>query len=337
MKLRLGLVGLGPNWTQRHEPALRALSDRFEIRVVCDAVAHRAGQVAADFKARTVDSFRAVAAAEDVDAILLLSARWFGALPILAACETGKAVYCGASLELSAEQAVNVRARVREAGIAFMAEFPYRLAPATIRLQELMATRLGRPRMLFCNQRHTAERGNHGASPHSVNMRQMIEMVDWCRYLVDCEPSTVLGVAHAERDHMTREDYLLMMLDFSPAGEFGTGVQAQIACGSYVRAEWSEATSFRRPADLQVVCEKGIAFIDLPSSLVWFDDAGQHMESLANERPVGEQLLMHFHRQVSSLLLKTSSLEDAYRAMSIVIAAQTSYSEGRRVECGPGR
>ncbi len=335
MKLRLGLVGLGPNWLQRHEPALRALSDRFEIRVVCDAVAHRAGQVAADFKARTVDSFRAVAAAEDVDAILLLSARWFGALPILAACEAGKAVYCGASLELSAEQADNVRAQVREAGIAFMAEFPYRLAPATIRLQELMATRLGRPRMLFCNQRHTAEKAN-GASPHTVNMRQMIEMVDWCRYLVDCEPSTVLGVAHAERDQMKREDYLLMMLDFSPAGEFGTGVQAQIACGSYVRAEWSEATSFRRPADLQVVCEKGIAFIDLPNSLVWFDSAGQHMESLGNERPVGEQLLMHFHRQVSSLLLKTSSLEDAYRAMSIVIAAQASYSEGRRVECGPG-
>jgi predicted dehydrogenase len=189
--------------------------------------------------------------------------------------------------------------------------------------------------MLFCNQRHTASKNNVAGSPHSVNMRQMIEMVDWCRYLVDCEPASVLGIAHAERTHLAHEDYLLMMLDFSATGEFGTGVQAQIACGSYVRAEWSEATSFRRPADLQVVCEKGIAFIDLPSSLVWFDDAGQHMESLGSERPVGEQLLMHFHRQVNSLLLKSSSLEDAYRAMSIVIAAQQSYAEGRRMACGP--
>jgi predicted dehydrogenase len=334
LKLRLGVVGLGPNWANRHEPALRALSDRFEIRVVCDPVAHRAAQVACEWKSRTVDSFRAVAFAEDVDAVLLLSARWFGALPILAACEAGKAVYCGASLELTAAQADEVRTQVRDAGIAFMAEFPYRLAPATIRLQELMATRLGRPRILFCNQRHTASRNQLQTSPHSVNMRQMIEMVDWCRYLVDCEPSTVLGIAHADLEELSRDDYLLMMLDFSAPGKFGVGVQAQIACGSYVREEWSEATSFRRPADLQVVCEGGIAFVDLPSSLVWFDDAGQHMESLGSERPVGEQLLMHFHRQVASLLLKTSSLEDAYRAMSIVIAAQRSYSEGRRVECG---
>ena len=187
--------------------------------------------------------------------------------------------------------------------------------------------------MLFCNQRHMATRNNRHGLPHSVNMRQMIEMVDWCRYLVDCEPSTVLGVAHSGCNGVPHEDYLLIMLDFSPRGKFGVGVQAQIACGSYVRGDWSEATSFRRPADLQVVCERGIAFVDLPNSLVWFDDAGQHMESLGSERPVGEQLLMHFHRQVASLLLKTSSLEDAYRAMSIVIAGERSYVEGRRVDC----
>ena len=36
---------------------------------------------------------------------------------------------------------------------------------------------------------------------------------------------------------------------------------------------------FRRPADLKVVCERGIAFVDLPQTVAWFDDAGQHLGS----------------------------------------------------------
>lgn len=334
MRIRIGLIGLGNNWNNRHQPALRALSDRFEIRVVCDPVAHRAEQVARSFNARTSASFRDVAFAPDVDAILLLSAKWFGSLPIVAACEAGKAVYCGASLDLNSAEADQLRQTVREAGIAFMAEFPFRLAPATLRLQELMATRLGKPQLLFCNQRHTASARQDGASPHTVNMRQTIEMVDWCRYLVGSEPTSVLGTAHAQQSDIQAEDYLLVMLDFSRPGDESCGAQAQIACGSYVKPAWSEATAFRRPADLQCVCERGVAFVDLPASLVWFDSAGQHTESLDSERPVGEQLLMMFHRQVESLVLKTASLEDAYRAMSIVIAAQQSHLEGRRMPCG---
>ena len=352
LKLRLGLIGLGPNWTNRHEPALRALADRYEVRAICDPVAHRAEQVAHQWNARAVDSFRDVVFADDIDAVLFLSARWFGALPIVAACEAGKAIYCGASLELSANEAAKLRHTVRQAGVAFMAEFPFRLAPATVRLQELFATHLGKPRLLFCNQRHERSAtldATHprASSPYSqvkrppspaVKMRQTVERVDWCRYLVGEEPTSVVGSIHAPTESPTAssdgvDDFLMMMLDFSPTGQIGVGPQAQISSGSYIHGTWPEAIAFRRPADLQVVCERGIAFVDLPSSLVWFDSAGQHTESLDAEKPVGEQLLLHFHRQVNSLLLKTASLEDAYRATSIVIAATQSHREGRRVPC----
>jgi len=123
-----------------------------------------------------------------------------------------------------------------------------------------------------------------------------------------------------------------MTLDFSPAGEIGTGAVAQIACGSYVAPQWQEATAFRRPADLQVVCQRGIAFLDLPHTVVWFDEAGQHSELLDHDRPVGEQLLLHFHRQVNSLVLKSASLEDAFKALTIVNRAQESYVQRRRFE-----
>jgi predicted dehydrogenase len=342
MKLRVGVIGLGKAWEARHAPALRALADRFEVRAFCDPVAHRAQEIAQRWPARACDSFRTLTNGDDVDAVLLLSARWYGVLPILAACDAGKAIYCSAALDLDTSEAAEVRRRVREAGIAFMAEFPCRLAPATLRLKELMATRLGRPRLLFCNRRHTAQAAS--SRPYSADMRQLIEMVDWCRDVVGVEASSVVGASHASaevgaceaggKDYQSPKDYLVMTLDFSPPGQVGVGPVAQIACGSYVAPQWHEAAAFRRPADLQVVCQRGIAFLDLPHTLVWFDEAGQHSELLDHDRPVGEQLLLHFHRQVSSLVLKTSSLEDAYRALTIVDRAQESYAQGHRIELG---
>lgn len=337
MKLRIGVVGLGKAWDSRHAPALRSLADRFEVRAFCDPVAHRAAEVAQRWPARTCDGFRALAESEDIDAVMLLSARWYGALPILAACDAGKAIYCAAALDLDTSEADTVRQRVRDAGVAFMAEFPCRLAPATLRLKELMATRLGRPRLLFCNRRQTSR--TTGNLSYMSDMRQLIEMVDWCRDVVDEEATSVVGAGHSSspagcKDGPERpsKDYLIMTLDFSPAGEVGTGPVAQIACGSYVDPQWQDAAAFRRPADLQVVCQRGIAFLDLPHTVIWFDDAGQHSELLDHDRPVGEQLLLHFHRQVSSLVLKTASLEDAFMALTIVNRAQDSYVQGRRLE-----
>ncbi len=120
-------------------------------------------------------------------------------------------------------------------------------------------------------------------------------------------------------------DYQMMSLDFSSPGRpLGTGALAQISCSRYLRSNWPEAVSFRPPAELQVCCERGVAFVDLPSTLVWFDEAGRHQESLGSERPVGEQMLMQFHRAVTSLVRKTGDLEDAYRALQVVLAAQES-------------
>src|SRR5262245_7686732 len=123
MKLRVGIVGLGEAWDTRHRPALRALSDRFEVKAVCCEVAHLAEQAARDFAACEVDGFRALCAREDVDVILILAPEWYGPLPVVAACDFGKSVYCGAALDFEEPaQAQSLRERVEQAGIAFMAE-----------------------------------------------------------------------------------------------------------------------------------------------------------------------------------------------------------------------
>jgi len=335
MKLRVGIVGIGEAWESRQRSALRALSDRFEVRAVCCEVAHLAQQAAREFGAAEVSGFRALCAREDVDVVLVLAPEWYGPLPIFAACDYGKSVYCGAALDIdNPEEARQLRQRIEQAGIAFMAEFPRRLAPATLRLKELIATRLGPPKLLFCHRRSTID---PGAPPQRrgrncpTMLREMIEQVDWCRYVAGLEPTSVVGIEHGTIDSADGDDYRMMSLDFSPSGKLGEGPIAQISCGRYMPTAWPEAVSFRPPAALQVCCERGVAFIDLPASLVWFDAAGRHMESLDSERPVGERLLMHFYRAVTSLVRRTDDVEDAYRALSIVLAARQSFTTGKRI------
>ena len=335
MKLRVGLVGLGPAWESRYRPALRALGDRFEVRAVCDPVAHLAAQASREFHAACVDGFRGLTHREDVDAIIMLSSQWYGVLPVFAACDAGKAVYCATGLGMDHDLAGRLCHRVEQSGIAFMAELPRRHAPATLRLKELIATRLGPPRLLFCHMRVPAEEPGGGPRKNcqlgDPSLHDMVELVDWCQYVVGHHPTSVMGIAHFKDPDSEEMDYQMMSLDFSDGTFAGRGATAQISCGRYVPRAWPEAVAFRPPAALQVACEHGIAFVDLPSSLTWFDKAGRNMESLESERPVGETMLAQFHRGVTSLVRNTSSLHDVYQAQSVVFQARASHREGKRM------
>ena len=326
MKLKVGLVGLGNAWEKRHRSALRSMSDRFEVRAICEQVSHRAVQAAREFEADTVDGYSALSRRHDIDAVMMLSPQWYGMLPIFAACEAGKAFYCAGAMDLTADQAEEVKRRVMEAGIAFKVEFARRLTPATLRLKELIATQLGEPRLLFCHRRlpHDLD------SPHSDRavMQELIELVDWCRYVVGKPPVSV--VANGRASSPARGGYRMMSVDF--AGDGGTAPLAQVSCGNYIPSNWLEASSFRLPTGMQVTCEHGVAFVDLPTTLVWFNEAGRHVESLEAETPVGEQLLAQFHRAVTSLVRSTDDLDSAHLALQTVLAAEQSRQSGCRVD-----
>jgi predicted dehydrogenase len=333
MRLRVGVLGIGDAWEHRHRPALRAVADRFEVRAVYEQIGHRAKMASAEFQADPVDGFRALTAREDVDAILMLSPQWCGSLPVLAACAAGKAVYFGGGVELEPEWAETVRQAVERAGVAFVAERLRRNAPATQRLKELIATRLGPPRLLFCHHRLPNEPKTSRCGtcrPARTLVQELAEQVEWCRYVVGAEPHWVTGVHHAAADGVDN-DYQMMSLGFSPVDRPGSGAVAQISCGRYFPASWHEAITYRPLAALQVCCEKGLAFVDLPSTVVWFDEAGRHQELLDSERPIGEQRLVQFHRAVESLVRKNSDLEDVCRTLAIVLRAVESARLGTRL------
>lgn len=328
MKLRIGLIGHGDAWQTRHRPALRMLHDKFDVRAVFSTVVKLAENVASDFQADVVDGYRALVSRGDVDAVVVLQRTWLGWLPVLAACEAGKAIYWAGDLDFDPDNDHEVRSLVDSSGVSFMVEYPRRFAPATLRLKELIATRLGQPKLIFCHRRLQREPASCPNEAPDPSRRELIELIDWCRYVVGREPASVTSVDHpGERG----SDYRCMSLAFLGNGT-DPAVTAQISCGTYIRAAWHEAVSFRPPSAMQICCERGVAFIDLPTTLVWFDEAGRHMEALDTELPVGEQLLAQFHRRVTSLLRDISDLHDAYRAASIFAAAKRSETEGRRIE-----
>ncbi|TWT83519.1 Inositol 2-dehydrogenase/D-chiro-inositol 3-dehydrogenase [Planctomycetes bacterium CA13] len=329
MKLRIGLIGLGETWQTRHRPAIRMLHDRFDVRAVYSPVSKLAENAAAEFQADPVDGFQALVSRCDIDAVFVLQRSWLGWLPMLAACEAGKAIYWAGDLDFDPSEAEPIREAIDRSGIAFMTELPKRFAPATLRLKELIATRLGPPRLVFCHRRIHSETASQKQACSHDNLlhHELIELIDWCRYVVGREPATVVstGLSHA-----TPADYECMSLQFA-AQQTQPAVTAQISCGSYIRPTWHEAVSFRPPSAMQICCERGVAFIDLPSTLVWFDDAGRHLESLETELPVGQQLLTQFYRAVTSLVRNMSDLDDVCRSASILAAARDSSRSGIRI------
>ncbi|MEO1524051.1 MAG: Gfo/Idh/MocA family oxidoreductase [Planctomycetota bacterium] len=320
MKLRIGLIGLGELWGTRYRPALRMLDDRFDVRAVYSTVSKLSESTAAEFQADPVDGYRALVCRCDIDAVMVLRQCWLGWLPAMAACQAGKAVYWAAGLEIDSSRAKTVRTTIEESGVSFMTELPRRFAPATLRLKELIATRLGAPTLIRVHQQMISD----DDKPKGTRTLQsdLVELVDWCRYVVGRAPTNVASVA-------SRPNYHSLAMDFGGDGD--KEVTAEVTCDACLPQRWSEAASFRPPASMKVYCENGVAFIDLPSTLVWFDDAGRHVESLETESPIGERMLRQFHRSVTSLVRDLGGLADAYEAATVVEASKKSHDLGRSV------
>ncbi len=336
MKLRVGVIGQGRDWQGRYLPALRSMRERFQVVGFYNSVHALAETSAREFDATSFASYREMMEDPALDAVMVLEDDWYRLAPLMAACDYGKAVFCGAEIDLTSATATEFQERIRSAGIAFMTELSRRFAPATLRLKELIATRLGRPRLLFCHRRLVSDTKSEkdSKSPESRAQRELVELVDWCNYIVGKKPHWIQAIRHASPASIATSDYQIFSLGFGNTEEESDSILAQISCGAYIPQTWHEAITYRPPAAIQVCCENGVAFVDLPSTLVWFDRAGRHQESLDTELSVGQQMFGQFHRAVTSLVCNSSDLDDACAAFHILDMAKKSMSSQARVSFG---
>lgn len=300
-RLRVGVIGLGRLWEARHKPALAKLNDRFQITAVYDQVLRRALIESRALDCHAAEGLHALIDRPDVDAVYLLCPQWFGLYPIEAICRAGKPIYCALPVAGEYDELRGLEPIVRRSGVPFMIEMARRFYPASLRLRELLATRLGRPRIilgqnrLFGFDRYAPPGPANQLTPLPLWVDPGSYLLDWCRFLFQEDPASIQTDSTRAYPDSDRPG-----ADFeSFTAHFPDGGIAQIDSYRYQGAAWGEASRFLPQPGFQVFAERGVAWLEMPDRIQWTDAQGIHEERLPLEPSVGEVLNDHFHRLIA--------------------------------------
>lgn len=334
-RLRIGVIGLGRLWETRHKPALAKRADRFQVTAVYDQVAGRAAIEANQVGCRAVSGLTALVERSDVDAVYLLSPQWFGLHAVDLASDAGKPIYCALPLASDPDQLDRTDQKVRASGVPFMPEFARRFYPASLRLRELIATRIGRPRLIVSKtrlsrfDRYSQPGPSTQIAPNSLLIDPGSYLLAWCRFVFDGEPLTVQGWGGSifpENEPVAQDpDYETFLL------EFAGGAAAQISISKFHRGQWGDATKFLPAPGIQVYAERGVAWLEMPDKIQWTDSEGTHQERLPMEPSVGETLNDHFWRLIHGEPTMAPGWSDAVAVARWIGALRQSRRDGRRV------
>jgi predicted dehydrogenase len=318
----LGVVGLGDGWERRYKPALLRMSEKFEIRAVFDEVAYRGRIQATELECDAADGFTCLIERDDVDAVYILGGSWLGLEPVQAACRAGKAIFLGRFVGADTPCADEVLEFVRSSGVRFMVEFPWRFYPATIRLMELLASGLGAPQLAICEQ-HVFEAARPASSTARLEAASndcMLHLADWLRYVFSQDPTVTQSMGGSFSTGPSRGFETLV-------ARFGEACIGQATVRRFQQPQWSEAAGFRRAPSFQVIAQHGMAYLEMPGEITWFDQSGCHEESHDIDRPLGEVLSDRFYRIVRHGLTPSPGLIDAVWARRMVLEARHSHTE----------
>jgi predicted dehydrogenase len=337
---------LGRLWEARHKPALARLAERFRVTAVYDQVARRAAMEAGQLGCAATEGLTALIERPDVDAVYQLTPQWFGLHPVELACGASKPIYCALPMASDPEGLEAVSRIIRRSATPFMPELARRFYPATLRLRELLATTLGKPRLvlghgrLYGYDRYGPPGPTTQLTPAPLSIDPGGNLLDWCRFVFKTEPVSILGLggvvvptpseASSAGPGEAENDFEGFML------EFAGGEMAQVSFGRYHRGPWGEASRFLPQPGFQVFAERGVAWLEMPDRIQWTDASGTHDERLPMEPTVGEVLNEHFHRLVRGDQSLAPTIDDALAVARLVGELRRSRREGRKIALGAG-
>jgi predicted dehydrogenase len=299
--LQIGVIGLGNNWQTRYRRALRSLSERYRVRLVCDEVhqvalgeARRLGCRAALGPTQLIES-------DEVEALLLTDAQWFGLWPLQQACQAGKPVLCAAEV-LPDPQLETLCRQVEERRLPVMVELAPRFAPAMADLRQ-RSDILGPLRGLSCNFITNGQLAT-----------TLLPLLDLCGYLFDAPPTSALATGSPTNDFL------------SVSAEFPGQRHAQLT-------GWRAAVP-RRSVQMHAIAERGCATLELPGRVSWTDAEGRHMHMRPGQPSPERTLLERFVQALEKGQPTQPNLADACQAMTWLRAVERSCLERRRVLIG---
>ena len=314
--LPLGLIGLGPQWSILYKPALQRLRPRLGVRGVFTPIATHAQACCQEWECELRDSLGALLASPEVRAVIVLDANWFGTVPVEFACSHGKPVLVSDEL---ADQPLRLRELARladDTGTMVIPDLLHRHSPATTRLRELLATRLGKPRSIECE----VVVGPTGRLPGFLSDPWAVAL-DWCHAITGTVPLRVEPTQSTDAGES-------LLVQFGPFADRSLPPLARVTL--------LRSTSNLNPdsggtpvARVRVVCERGVADLRGPDQISWQSGGTQADERLGGERSAVELLLDLFARRVRGGLIPLPELELGVRSQEWGLAAQAALASGQ--------
>jgi predicted dehydrogenase len=314
--LNVGLIGLGPEWEHRYRPALAKLQKRLRVRCACAPVITHAEQVSAELGCDVSPGLMALIERDDVQALLVLDAAWYLGVPAQFACRAGKPAYLAGRFDPRLPVADHLLLQAAETGVTLMPDFGHRYTPATSRLRELIATRLGRPRTIVADV----------AAPDRqvpVNREILAAALDWCANLTGTTPALVRAEISGAGTARAAADRLELHVEFrrrsGGGGTVAARIRLSVSASEPVPSGDGEAHALNLRAGVE--CEYGAARIEGPRQITWESAGEKSTEALTSDRSDVEVMLDHFSRRVVGGLIPVPTLEDLCRACQLVDVA----------------
>ncbi len=333
--INLAIVGLGPVWENRYRPVLEKLRHRIRVRAVFDPIASRCEQVAFQFGAIPYQGVVALLNEADVRGILVLDTSWHGNALLHFVRKARKPAYIAGSLGENWDELSELRSLVESEGLLIMPEFSRRFTPATCRLRELIATRLGRPRQISITATPPAPDAPDAVPGQAAGTDFLVGILDWCRYVV--RSATVRLEARSDPPGTARESPQFISIQFAELRDPGHRPTVEIALGRPQPSGQNEPlpalVSFR------VVCEGGEAIIERPDQIQWTVAGGEGAtESLTADRSEVEVMIDHFCRRLVGGLIPIADISDVCQSLGLIHAARESQAKQAPVQLnGNGR
>jgi predicted dehydrogenase len=306
-QIAVALVGVGPTWDQHYRDAVCQMSSKLCVRAVCDAVHARAAAVAEEFRAEMILSPWQLAQRSDLKAWLIIDPGWFGTYPAEVAVRFGRAALFVNSFAADLSRLARLYGQGIERGETLMAAFPQRFAPATTRMRELIATKLGPVRKIEVRVPAPSSRPADLITCLCENQAEYIGLFDWCACLIQ-RPIRSVHWNFGQPGCILRLD---SVAQFEPAGVLGPSAEIM---------PFHAATEKLQECERRIVCERGSATIVNSQRIVWKTESEQADESLVNERSPFEIVIDQFCRRALGGLVPVPTLSDALRAIAVMQA-----------------
>lgn len=308
--IQAGLAGTGPIWN-RYQSVLPQLRRPLHVVSVFDGTP----ALAEYGDAIPVTGLQALARRADVQAILLMDSGWTGMAGLDLLTTGDKSVLVAHWIDADRARFEQVHQRAAEAGATVMPAMWRRYMPASIRLQELIATDLGPPRSIELTV--TVPPRQPG---DCQTLEPLIGWIDYCRNLFRSFPE---AVSLAPESHGETGTCLRIVYPPGPGNETPDGQR----CALIQVAESAEgATADGLPDDLSSVipritveCHGGSASLINRTELEWrLGDESVRTETLTAERSEEEIMLDLFCRRVVGGLIPVADFNDLVQAMRII-------------------